>query len=138
VGLSSLIVFLSHQHSDVMFDGDRRQGFDFSSKPVRAFLAQRPHSDPLSAIEAYDRAGDAARPPWKEQHQRLQPKAQAVHERKGVDDGCDEFPFRRNTISACVFRKLNQCSTELAAAEFTGYRMQATLSGLPSSSFRGT
>jgi hypothetical protein len=94
VGLCFLIVIMSHQHSDVMFDGDRRQGFDFSSKPVRAPLAQRPQSDPLSAPEAYDRAGDAARPPqcppntrvWKEQHQRLQPKAQGVHERKGVDD----------------------------------------------------
>ena len=86
VGPCFLIVILSHQHSDVMFDG--------SSKPVRAPLAQRPQSDPLSAPEAYDRAGDAARPPqcppntrvWKEQHQRLQPKAQGVHERKGVDD----------------------------------------------------
>jgi len=47
VGLCFLIVIMSHQHSDVMFDGDRRQGFDFSSKPVRAPLAQRPQSDPL-------------------------------------------------------------------------------------------
>ena len=47
VGLCFLIVIWSHQHSDVMFDGDRRQGFDFSSKPVRAPLAQRPQSDPL-------------------------------------------------------------------------------------------
>jgi hypothetical protein len=47
VGLCFLIVILSHQHSDVIFDCDRRQGLDFSSKPVRAPLAQRAQSDPL-------------------------------------------------------------------------------------------
>jgi len=47
VGLCFLIVTWSHQHSDVIFDCDRRQVLDFSSKPVRAPLAQRPQSDPL-------------------------------------------------------------------------------------------
>jgi hypothetical protein len=30
---------LSHQHSDLMLDGDCRRKFDFSSKPMRAHWA---------------------------------------------------------------------------------------------------
>ena len=39
LGLCFLNLVLSHQHSDLMLEDDRRRKFYFSSKPVRAHWA---------------------------------------------------------------------------------------------------
>ena len=94
VGLCFLIVILSDRHSDVMFDRDRRQGFDFRpNRCVRLWRSvhnptrSRPPRHMTEPVMLLARLNvRRTRGFGKSSTNACSRRLQGVHERKGVDD----------------------------------------------------